>query len=131
MFPLAACGGATSADVGSREPGQTSSARGSPGRNDSERRQEASSRRAVIDVIISKGSVLPNGEPVKVDAGQDVTLRVTADEAGELHVHTVPDQELVYAAGTTDLVITDLDQPGVFEVGSHELDRLILLLQVQ
>lgn len=85
----------------------------------------------MIDVTISGDAVIPNGERLRVERGQDVTLRVTADEAGELHVHTVPDQELSYDAGTTELVITHLDQPGVFEVGSHELDQLVVLLQVQ
>ena len=130
-FALASCGSANTSEDGSREPTQVSSESGSPGRNDNARSQDASSSGTVIEVTISGDSVTPNGDRVRVEAGQDVTLRVTADEAGELHVHTVPDQELAYNAGTTDLVITHLDQPGVFEVGSHELDKLIVLLQVQ
>ena len=130
-FALGSCGSATTSDDGTGQPTQTSAESGSPGTNDTERSEDASSRGTVIEVTISGGSVTPNGDRVKVELGHDVTLRVTADEAGELHVHTVPDQVLAYAAGTTDLVITHLDQPGVFEVGSHTLDELIVLLQVR
>lgn len=129
-FALASCGSADTSDD-AREPNQKSSESGSPDRNGTERSRVASSRGTVIEVTITGDSVIPNGKRVKVHPGQDVTLRVAADEAGELHVHTVPAQVLAYDAGTTDLVITHLDRPGVFEVGSHTLDKLIVLLQVQ
>ena len=53
-----------------------------------------------------------------------------ADKAGEIHVHSSPEQELQYAAGTTDKTIT-LDQPGVVEMESHTLDKLIAQLEVR
>lgn len=86
---------------------------------------------AVIDVTFAGRTVTPNGERVKVPVGQDVTLDVTADAAGEIHVHSTPEQELDYAAGRTTLTIKDLDQPGIVEVESHALDKVILQLQVQ
>ncbi len=84
----------------------------------------------VIDVTITSDSVTPNGERVKVAKGQDVTLEVTADEAGEIHVHSSPEQELEYDAGTTTLTITGLDQPGIIDVESHTLEKVIVQLEV-
>ena len=36
----------------------------------------------------------------KVNAGKAFTLRVVADEPGELHVHSTPEQEIEFGAGT-------------------------------
>jgi hypothetical protein len=84
-----------------------------------------------IDVTITADSVTPNGERVEVQHGQDVTLVVTADSAGVIHVHSTPEQELAYEAGTTTLTIKDLDQPGVVDVESHALDKVIVQLEVK
>ncbi len=75
-------------------------------------------------------TVKPAGREVKVKAGEPLKLHITADKAGEIHVHSSPEQELEYEAGTTDKTIT-LDQPGVVDVESHSLDKLILQLQVR
>jgi len=83
-----------------------------------------------IDVTIKGDTVTPNGDRVSVEKGQDVTLNVTADAAGEIHVHSTPEQELEYDAGTTTLTITGLDQPGVVDVESHTLDKVIVQLEV-
>ena len=85
---------------------------------------------SLIEVTISGDSVTPNGERVKIAKGQDVTLEVTADEAGEIHVHANPEQELEYDAGSTTLTITGLDQPGIVEVESHDLEKTIVQLEV-
>jgi hypothetical protein len=46
-------------------------------------------------------------------------------------VHSDPEQELEYDAGTTTLTITHLDRPGVIEVESHNLAKVIVQLEVQ
>jgi hypothetical protein len=84
-----------------------------------------------IDVTITGDTVTPNGDRVDVEHGQEVTLVVTADKAGEIHVHSTPEQELEYDAGTTTLTIKDLDQPGVVDVESHSLDKVIVQLEVK
>jgi hypothetical protein len=91
----------------------------------------SSTEPTTIDVTITADSVTPNGERVEVQHGQDVTLVVTADTAGEIHVHSTPEQELAYKAGTTTLTIKDLDQPGVVDVESHALEKVILQLEVK
>ena len=72
----------------------------------------------------------PNGDRVEVKAGEPVTLEVTADVAGEIHVHSNPEQELEYAAGESSLSLT-IDQSGIVNVESHSLDKVIVQLEVQ
>ena len=83
-----------------------------------------------INVTFSGDTVTPNGERVTVKAGQPIELVVKADKAGEIHVHSNPEQELEYGVGTTTLKLT-IDQPGIVEVESHSLEKTILQLQVQ
>lgn len=82
-----------------------------------------------IDITFSDGSVTPSGKRVEVDAGQTIELVVKADEPGELHVHSSPEQELPYGAGTTTLKLT-IDKPGVVDVESHDLEQVVVQLEV-
>ncbi len=75
-------------------------------------------------------SFTPNGERVELGTDQTLVLTVTADEAGELHVHSTPEQDLAYDAGTSEHEIT-VDRPGVVEVESHEPDMIVLQLEVR
>jgi hypothetical protein len=84
----------------------------------------------LIEITISDDSVTPSGERVEVGAGDEVELVVKADEPGELHVHSTPEQELEYGAGTTNLTLT-IDEPGVVDVEAHGLDGVIVQLEVR
>ena len=68
-----------------------------------------SSGNATLDITFKGDTVDPAGTQVKVKAGKPLTLHIVADKPGEIHVHSSPEQELEYAAGTTDKTIT-LDQ---------------------
>jgi hypothetical protein len=92
---------------------------------------DATSKPLVIDITFSGDTVTPNGERVKVAVGQDVKFRVKADAAGEIHVHSTPEKQLEYNAGTTDVEVGSFSQPGMIEVESHALDKVIVQLQVQ
>jgi plastocyanin len=82
-----------------------------------------------IKVEFKDGTVTPNGDTVEVATGQEVTFEVSADEAGEMHVHSSPDQELAYDAGDSTHTIT-IDTPGTVDVESHDLDQVIVQLHV-
>lgn len=82
-----------------------------------------------IEITFTGDSVTPNGERVEVKRGEEVTFVVKADEPGELHVHTSPEQELPYDAGTTTLELT-IDEPGVVDVESHDLEVIVVQLEV-
>jgi predicted small lipoprotein YifL len=86
-------------------------------------------RTTTIDITIKGDSITPTGSSVKVDKGQPVQLHIVADRAGELHVHSSPEQHVEFDAGTSDKTLT-IDQPGVVDVEDHELDKLIVQLEV-
>ena len=83
-----------------------------------------------IEITFANGSVTPNGERVKAKVGQPIELVVKADEAGEIHVHSTPEQELEYKAGQSTVTIDGIDQPGTVDVESHHLDKVIVQLEV-
>ena len=83
-----------------------------------------------VTVTREGDSFTPNGERVELAVGQTLVLTVTADEAGEMHVHSTPEQEVAYEAGTSEHEIT-IDRPGVVEVESHEPDLVVLQLEVR
>lgn len=80
-----------------------------------------------IDITFEDGSVTPNGDRVDVKVGQPIDLVVTADEPGELHMHTDPEQSISYEAGTKTYQV-EIDRPGVVVVESHELDKTVVSL---
>ncbi len=83
-----------------------------------------------IDITVSGDTVTPSGERVDAKVGEEIILHVTSDAPGEIHVHSSPEQELEYEAGTTDLPLT-IDQPGLVDVESHTLDMVIVQLEVR
>jgi len=87
------------------------------------------SQATTVKVDIEGESVHPNGELVELGVGEPLVIEVEADHAGELHVHSSPEQELAYDKGHTTLRLT-IDKPGVVDVESHDLDKTIVQLQV-
>ena len=83
-----------------------------------------------IEVTLEGDTVTPNGERVEVAVGQPVELDITADAPGEIHVHSDPEQELEYDAGTSTVEIDPIDKPGVVDVESHALKQVIVQLEV-
>ncbi|MGJ6979478.1 cupredoxin domain-containing protein [Aestuariimicrobium soli] len=83
-----------------------------------------------IDVTIAGGQVTPNGTTVDVAKGGTVTVNVTSDSADEVHVHGV-DKELAVKPGVPATMTFTVDQGGVFEMESHELDKLIVKIAVR
>ncbi|GAA1547342.1 hypothetical protein [Nocardioides humi] len=84
----------------------------------------------VVDITVEGGEITPKGDRVKVSAGQPIDLVVTADTAGSLHMHSDPEQEFAYEAGTKTFPIS-IDRPGVIEVESHDPPQIIVQLEVR
>lgn len=85
----------------------------------------------VIDVTISGDSVTPNGDTIEVGVNQPIELDVTADSAGEIHVHNGGDgQEFEYSKGSSTISFT-IDRPGVVPVEDHALDKTIVQLEAR
>ena len=83
-----------------------------------------------IDVTFDGDTVTPNGERVDVRTSQPIELTITADAGGEIHVHSDPEQELEYDEGTSTVEIEPIEQPGVVDVESHDLEVVIVQLEV-
>jgi hypothetical protein len=84
-----------------------------------------------IAITIKGDSVTPNGQEYDVAVGQPVEFDVTADQPGEIHVHSSPEQEFEYKAGSSTITLTPIKAPGVITVESHTLEKTILKLKVQ
>ena len=84
-----------------------------------------------IEVTIEGEDITPNGDRVEVQVDQPIELVVKADAEGEIHVHSDPEQELRYGAGTTTLPTFTIDKPGIVEVESHALEKTIVQLEVK
>ena len=108
--------GSSSATTDASSPGDASSSAAPAG--------------VVVDITFDGDTVDPNGERIQAKVGEPVTLNVDADAAGELHVHSTPEQEIAYDAGTSEHQIT-IDRPGVVEVESHEPASIVLQLEVR
>lgn len=84
----------------------------------------------VVKITIKGDSVSPNGTKIDVEASEPVILDITADAPGEIHIHSTPEQEIEYDAGQSSHTVT-FDRPGVVEVESHTLEKVIVQLQVR
>jgi hypothetical protein len=133
----AACGGGDDAEPAETTSSPTSSATSDDDSTDEpteepaeEPAEEPTDDTATISVTRAGDSFTPNGERVELAVGQTLTLTITADEAGELHVHSTPEQEIAYGEGTSEHEIT-IDRPGVVEVENHDPVVVVLQLEVR
>lgn len=117
-------------DAEPAEPASSATGATTPSESTETPTETATPGALTIDIAVSGDSVVPNGERVDAKVGEEIVLHVTADAPGEIHVHSTPEQELSYEAGTTDLPLT-IDQPGLVDVESHTLDLVIVQLEVR
>ena len=82
-----------------------------------------------IAITVEGGKVSPSGERVEAETGT-VHFEVTSDAPGVLGIHTEPEVELEFGEGTTTLEAT-LEQPGVYEVETHDPDVVVVQLEVR
>src|ERR1700712_4354190 len=59
-----------------------------------------------IDITIKGGKVTPNGDRVKATVDKPITLHIDADAAGEIHVHSTPEQEIAFPKGQSAKKLT-------------------------
>ena len=83
-----------------------------------------------IHITIKDGKVTPNGDRVKATVDKPITLHIDADSAGEIHVHSTPEQEIEFSKGTSTKKLT-IKQPGIVDVEDHALDQVIVQLEVE
>ncbi len=125
---LAACG-ADETPAASETPSSGASATAEGSASDSAAPEDPKADGTVIAITIDGDQITPNGDRIEVPLGEPVTFDITADRAGELHVHSTPEQELAFEQGDTQVEVS-FDKPGVVEVEDHESDKVIVQLQV-
>ncbi len=85
-----------------------------------------------VEVTIAGGDVTPNGQKLDVALGQEVVLNVTSDQTDEIHAHTGGDGfELTVEAGQPTTGRFTLASAGSFEVESHHLEKVIVILNAR
>jgi hypothetical protein len=89
-----------------------------------------SEKPVVVQITFKGGDVTPSGDRVDVDTGQEIEFDVTADEPGEIHVHSEPEEEFEYEAGEKTFTFK-IDRPGLVTVESHTYDKVIVQLEVK
>jgi hypothetical protein len=125
---LTACGGDPDTDASATDQPSTSPSE-SASESSSESPAESSGSADSVAVTLTRedDSFTPNGERVELAVDQTLVLTIDADEAGDLHVHSTPEQEISYGTGTSEHEIV-VDRPGVVEVESHDPDMILLQL---
>ncbi len=117
---LAGCGGSSS---GSSDAGKPPS----PATKASALNTQAA---ATIEVTIKGNNIAPVAEPLTIGVGQTVSIDVTSDRAGTLHVHSSPEHEYNFNPGSSHYEFT-LDQPGQVDIEEHVSNTLIARVTVQ
>jgi len=83
-----------------------------------------------LEVEVRGDEVTPLAEEVDLAAGDTLVLVVDADRAGELHVHSDPEQSFEFTSGTEEFELT-LDTPGSVDIEEHESDALVARVLVR
>lgn len=91
--------------------------------------EETEESHDAIEIEIEGDKITPNGKRVEVPVGGHVLLEIDSDRAGELHVHSSPEQMLAFKKGESTVELT-IDRPGVVDVEEHESGVVILQLEV-
>ena len=113
---VAGCGSDSSGGTSSNDPSKDAS-------------KDASSTQT-LDVSIKGDAITPTNKRVEVSKGKPLTITITSDRPGELHVHSSPEEEIEFDKGKTTKELT-FKTPGVIEVEEHVSDALIAQLEVR
>jgi hypothetical protein len=81
-----------------------------------------------IAITFTGNDVTPNGSDIDILVGQPIELDVKADKPGEIHVHSTPEQEFEYDAGSSTIEMKPIQAPGRVTVESHTLEKTLFIL---
>lgn len=124
---LAACG---DSDDSTNEPTTTPTAPATtPTESPTDTPEAPEETGTSLDITIEGNAITPSGERIKVSRGETITFNVTSDRAGELHVHSTPDQTLSFGVGETTIELS-IDLPGIVAIEEHEAHITIVSLEV-
>jgi len=83
-----------------------------------------------LTITVAGDSVSPNGERLELAVGEPLTVEIDSDRAGELHVHSKPEQYVNFEAGTStqELVV---ERPGLVEMEDHDTGDVVAQIEVR
>jgi hypothetical protein len=84
----------------------------------------------MLEVTVEGDRITPNAQQVKLAVGEPLLIEFTSDRAGELHVHSKPEQYVDFGAGTTRHRLV-VETPGTVEVEEHESGAVVAVLEVR
>lgn len=88
-----------------------------------------SSEAKIVAITMDGRTIEPTALRMELELGQPLVLQIDASEAGQLHVHSTPEQVVAFPAGRSEITLT-FDAPGVIAIEDHALDLLIVQLEV-
>lgn len=83
----------------------------------------------LLTITIDGEEVSPNAEEIHLGTGEKLLVEIDSDRAGELHIHSAPEQFIEFAEGTTDGEIV-VNTPGTVEVEDHDTSAVVALIEV-
>jgi len=83
-----------------------------------------------IEVRIEGDKVAPNAEELSIAVNETLVWNITSDRAGELHVHSKPEQFVEFGEGETRAEMT-IETLGSVEVEDHETSAVVAILEVR
>jgi hypothetical protein len=124
--------GCTSAPDSAAPPAGGGSSAASPAGGDTSGTASPAADALVVTITEANGEVSPNGQKLEARVGQQVVLDVTSDQDDEIHAHTGGEgYELEVKAGQPAHGTFTLTTAGSFEVESHELEKVIVVLNAR
>ena len=85
-----------------------------------------------IDITIRAGDVSPSGQKLDVIRGATVVLQIDSDQDDTIHAHTADGGYTVKVhAGQLARGQFTASDTGSFEIESHKLDKIIIILNVR
>lgn len=85
---------------------------------------------ADLAVEIAGDDISPNAAELEVGVGDSISVSVTSDRAGELHVHSTPEQYVEFEAGDSTQELT-FTTPGTVEVEDHDTGDVVAFVDVR
>lgn len=129
VLVMSACGGEETA-APAKEPSTEVTGSQTPAEKPQKPRPSEKPAGPSLSVEVSGDQISPSGTTLELKTGQRLVIRITSDRAGELHVHSNPEQTIGFGAGRTRRAIT-IANPGQVDVEEHESGVLVARLLVE
>jgi hypothetical protein len=138
--PLAACGEdaeapdasstASEQESPSASPTASPTESGSASTSPSPSETESEPAGPTLEVEVEGDEVKPVAEQLDLAVGERLTITVRSDRAGELHVHSDPEQSFDFGSGRRTFRLT-LDKPGSVDIEEHGAEALVARVLVR